>query len=239
MPAMLKRNAESVNDFCLDSSCDCLTEPAGSIYYIVKRHKLRSQESRYAIVSISSHGHRFDGGRFSDDSGGHKSRDGDGSNRPSGIWRSQSSIDVVGQIADDICAGVLVSLGSWRHRIRGVVRAQMEWSAPSIECRDLASAAPVAWRPICRRQRNCWIHLGGIMITSKEHMARPPATEPETAVRLILNMRSVGLTDDQFFRLCRDNRDLRIEMTAQGELIVMSPTNPETGRKNDTATALL
>src|SRR6266511_5813387 len=70
-------------------------------------------------------------------------------------------------------------------------------------------------------------------------MARPPAIERETPVRLILNVRSVGLTDDQFFRLCSDNRDLRIELTAHGELIIMSPTNPETGRKNAAITARL
>src|SRR5215471_10756559 len=63
-------------------------------------------------------------------------------------------------------------------------------------------------------------------------MARPPAIERETAVRLVLNVRSVGLTDDQYFRLCSDNRDFRIEMTAQKELIIMSPTNMDTGRKN-------
>ena len=63
-------------------------------------------------------------------------------------------------------------------------------------------------------------------------MARLPAIEMQTAVRLVLNMRSVGLTDDQFFQLCSDNRDFRIEMTAQKELIIMSPTNMETGRKN-------
>jgi Uma2 family endonuclease len=63
-------------------------------------------------------------------------------------------------------------------------------------------------------------------------MARPPAIETDTAVRIVLDVRSVGLTDDQYFRLCSDNRDLRIEMTAQKELIIMSPTNMETGRKN-------
>ena len=63
-------------------------------------------------------------------------------------------------------------------------------------------------------------------------MARPPAVDSDTAVRVVLDTRNVGLTEDQFSRLCRDNRDYRIEMTAQGELIVMSPTNPETGRKN-------
>jgi len=70
-------------------------------------------------------------------------------------------------------------------------------------------------------------------------MARPPAIETDTAIRIVLDMRSVGLTDDQYFRLCSDNRDLRIEMTAQKELIIMSPTNMETGRKNATITMLL
>jgi Uma2 family endonuclease len=70
-------------------------------------------------------------------------------------------------------------------------------------------------------------------------MARPPAIERETAVRIVLDVSSVGLTDDQYFRLCRDNRDLRIEMTAQKELIIMSPTNMETGRKNAKIAMLL
>jgi Uma2 family endonuclease len=43
---------------------------------------------------------------------------------------------------------------------------------------------------------------------------------------------SLGLTDEQFFRLCQDNRDLRFEMTARGELIIMAPTGSETGRRN-------
>ncbi len=70
-------------------------------------------------------------------------------------------------------------------------------------------------------------------------MARPPAIGADTAVRLVLNLESVGLTDDQFYRLCCDNRDFRIEMTADGELIIMSPTNPETGRKNAKITTRL
>jgi len=63
-------------------------------------------------------------------------------------------------------------------------------------------------------------------------MARPPAIQPDTGTRITLNVRNVGLTDDQFDRLCCDNRDLRIEMTAEKELIIMSPTYPETDRKN-------
>jgi Uma2 family endonuclease len=40
------------------------------------------------------------------------------------------------------------------------------------------------------------------------------------------------LTDEQFFQLCQNNRDLRFERTANGELIIMSPTGSETGRRN-------
>jgi Uma2 family endonuclease len=70
-------------------------------------------------------------------------------------------------------------------------------------------------------------------------MARPPAIEADTAFRIVLDVSSVGLTDDQYFRLCSGNRDLRIEMTAQKELIIMSPTNMETGRKNALITMFL
>lgn len=42
----------------------------------------------------------------------------------------------------------------------------------------------------------------------------------------------VNLTDDQYFDLCQANRDLRIERTAQGKLIIMPPTGGETGNRN-------
>ena len=77
------------------------------------------------------------------------------------------------------------------------------------------------------------------MINQEAKMARPPAIKRDTPVRLTLDVRSIGLTDDQFFRLCSDNRDFGFEMTARGELIVMSPTNPETDRRNATVTTLL
>jgi Uma2 family endonuclease len=63
-------------------------------------------------------------------------------------------------------------------------------------------------------------------------MARPPALETVTGARIVLDVRSLCLTDDQYYQLCMDNRDLRIELSALGELILMSPTNQETGRKN-------
>jgi Uma2 family endonuclease len=39
-------------------------------------------------------------------------------------------------------------------------------------------------------------------------------------------------TDDQHFQFCAANRKLRIERTAEGKIIIMSPTGGETGRRN-------
>lgn len=47
-----------------------------------------------------------------------------------------------------------------------------------------------------------------------------------------LNLRPVlELTDEQFYE-CQANRDLRLERTANGELIIMPPTGGETGNRN-------
>ena len=40
------------------------------------------------------------------------------------------------------------------------------------------------------------------------------------------------LTDEQFFQLCVDNRDLKFERDAQGNLIIIQPTGAETGNRN-------
>jgi Uma2 family endonuclease len=42
----------------------------------------------------------------------------------------------------------------------------------------------------------------------------------------------VRLTDEQFYQLCQDNPELKLERTATGELIVISPTGGETGKQN-------
>lgn len=42
----------------------------------------------------------------------------------------------------------------------------------------------------------------------------------------------VRLTDEQFYQLCQDNPELKLERAATGELIVMSPTGGETGKHN-------
>jgi Uma2 family endonuclease len=50
---------------------------------------------------------------------------------------------------------------------------------------------------------------------------------------LTLNLDSIAhLTHEQFRELCRENRDLRLELTAKGELIVMPPTGWESGNRN-------
>jgi Uma2 family endonuclease len=45
----------------------------------------------------------------------------------------------------------------------------------------------------------------------------------------ILSLRTVGLSDEQFYRLCRENPDLQFELTADKELIIMPPTGSKTG----------
>ncbi|HXG65179.1 MAG TPA: Uma2 family endonuclease [Blastocatellia bacterium] len=61
-----------------------------------------------------------------------------------------------------------------------------------------------------------------------ETLEQPTQLSPSLA----LDVHSVQLTDEQFYRLCRDNRDYRIELTAQGKLIVMPPTGSMTGWRN-------
>ncbi|MEH2197114.1 Uma2 family endonuclease [Nostoc sp.] len=42
---------------------------------------------------------------------------------------------------------------------------------------------------------------------------------------------SMQMTDEQFFEFCQVNRDLRIERNKFGELLIMSPTDSETGNR--------
>ncbi|OUC14357.1 MAG: hypothetical protein B0A82_12795 [Alkalinema sp. CACIAM 70d] len=46
---------------------------------------------------------------------------------------------------------------------------------------------------------------------------------------LTIDVSAAGLTDDQFYSICRQNEVLRFEMTAQGDLIVMSPVGGVSG----------
>jgi len=58
------------------------------------------------------------------------------------------------------------------------------------------------------------------------------STNLETQPMLVRMHPVIELTDDQFFEFCQLNRDLRIERTATGELLIMSPTGAETGGSN-------
>ena len=55
-----------------------------------------------------------------------------------------------------------------------------------------------------------------------------------------LNISAIAsLTDEEFFQLCQDNRDLRLERTAAGELIIMPPTGWISGNRNSKLTSRL
>jgi len=49
---------------------------------------------------------------------------------------------------------------------------------------------------------------------------------------LTLDLHPLNLTDQQFYQICQINRDLRLERTAQGKMIVMPPAGSETGKRN-------
>ena len=51
---------------------------------------------------------------------------------------------------------------------------------------------------------------------------------------LTLDMQAADLrlNEAEFYRLCQANRDLRLELTAEGNLIIMPPTGWDTGRRN-------
>ncbi|MBD2080832.1 Uma2 family endonuclease [Leptolyngbya sp. FACHB-17] len=57
---------------------------------------------------------------------------------------------------------------------------------------------------------------------------------PDASIKLTLR-----LTDEQFFQLCQDNRDLQFERTAAGDIIIMPPTGSESGRRNSEITIQL
>jgi Uma2 family endonuclease len=66
------------------------------------------------------------------------------------------------------------------------------------------------------------------MLNSQTHSEPVPAALEKTP--LVLHVRDVvDLTADAFFALCAANRDLRIERSAQGDLLIMPPTGGRTG----------
>lgn len=56
---------------------------------------------------------------------------------------------------------------------------------------------------------------------------------------VILNLENVGFTDEQFYHLCQVNRDLQLERSAKGELIIMTPVGGVGGNREADLISLL
>lgn len=72
-------------------------------------------------------------------------------------------------------------------------------------------------------------------------IAKSPPTAPDVTLpnRLVLDIRALNMTEDQFLQFSSDNRDLRMELTAEKELIIMPPAGGTTsGRNSDLTTDL-
>ncbi|MGB5635574.1 MAG: Uma2 family endonuclease [Waterburya sp.] len=52
-----------------------------------------------------------------------------------------------------------------------------------------------------------------------------------TSETVILNLKKVGLSDEQFYQLCQTNEYYRLEKTAQGELLIMPPVGAISGNR--------
>ena len=63
-------------------------------------------------------------------------------------------------------------------------------------------------------------------------MTKLPEIREDEALYVELDVRSLGLTDDQFLQLCSDNPELNFELSAERELIVMSLPGGKTGWRN-------
>jgi Uma2 family endonuclease len=53
----------------------------------------------------------------------------------------------------------------------------------------------------------------------------------KTMNTIVLNLNSVNLTEEQFYNLCQDNENLRLERTAKGELLIMPPIGGKSGKR--------
>src|SRR5438874_4819103 len=74
----------------------------------------------------------------------------------------------------------------------------------------------------------------------RNEMARLPLTEQEvSATKVVIKFGKVGLTEEQFWQLCRDNGDLQMELSTQKELIIMPPVGVKTGWRENILTTRL
>ena len=64
-----------------------------------------------------------------------------------------------------------------------------------------------------------WMYTAGMVVTINEAYMPLKLTAP-------------GITDEEFQELCEEYEDFRVEYSAEGDLLVMPPTDPETSAKN-------
>ena len=60
-----------------------------------------------------------------------------------------------------------------------------------------------------------------------------PGTASTLPYMLVLDFSAISMTDDEFVAFCCNNGDLRFEMTANRELIIMPPAHSDTGWRED------
>ncbi|GCL52473.1 hypothetical protein NIES3804_40630 [Microcystis aeruginosa NIES-3804] len=60
-----------------------------------------------------------------------------------------------------------------------------------------------------------------------------------TVEPIILNLKSVNLSDEQFYQLCHNNDDWRIEENAEGKLIIMPPIGAISGNRESDLNGLV
>ena len=56
-------------------------------------------------------------------------------------------------------------------------------------------------------------------------------TAEQVTEQIILDFKNVDFSDDQFYQLCQDNQDWRIELTVKGELVIMPPIGGISGKR--------
>jgi Uma2 family endonuclease len=52
-----------------------------------------------------------------------------------------------------------------------------------------------------------------------------------TSAPIVLNLKNVDLSDEQFYQLCLDNQNWQLERTVKGELVIMSPVGGVSGNR--------
>lgn len=60
-----------------------------------------------------------------------------------------------------------------------------------------------------------------------------------TSETVVLSLHDVNFSDEQFYQLCQVNRDLKLERTVQGELVIMPPVGGLSGNREADFISLL